>query len=206
MLYLYDNAIADDLRCSFNPEAIGSPIVKVIDAEQGLEVIAQATGDNIPLPLVVLTRHPETPIDKDRMNFTRMHRGVAAVVDLDSNELYYEKCIPIDVNYSLTILAANSADRDELMRELLFKYTNMYFITFTLPYECKRKIRFGVRIDADKDISNQSGTSEYLSDGTVYESIIPLKCEGCVLVSYTPAKVQRSAYEFAPITEPIKEP
>lgn len=206
MIYLYDNALAEDLERSFNTDNIGSPCVRVIDPEQGLQVLAQKEGDNLSFPLVLLTRYPDTPIDKLRMNFTRAHRGVAAVLDKETNELYYEKAIPIEVNYDLTILAANTVDREELMKELIFKYTDMYFVTFELPYECKRKIRFGVRIDPDKDISSKSGTLEYLGEGTLYQTIIPLKCEGCVLVSYTPAKLQRSIYDIEPVAKGSQEP
>ena len=206
MIYLYDNAIAKDLERSFNTTNIGSPCVRVIDPEQGLQVIAQKEQDNLSFPLVLLTRYPDTPIDNDRMNFTRAHRGVAAVLDTETNELYYEKAIPIEVSYDLTILASNTIDREELMRELIFKYTDMYFVTFELPYECKRKVRFGVRIDTDKEITSKSGVIEYLGEGTLYESIIPLKCDGCVLVSYTPAKLQRSMYNVEPVTQGVKEP
>lgn len=206
MIYCYDNAIAADLENSFNTTNIGSSIVKVMDEDQGLSSIAQAYDDKIPLPMVLLTRYPDTPIDKSRMNFTQMHRGVSSVIDTNTNNLYYEKAIPIELSYDLTVLTSNTADRDELVRELMFKYTSMYFITFELPYECKRKVRFGVRIDPDKPISSKSGVSEYFGEGTIYQSIIPLKCEGCVLVSYTPAKLQRSVSEIEPVLKRTQEP
>lgn len=206
MIYLYDESIAKDLQRSFNTANIGSPIVKVMDPEQGLQAIAQAEGDDLHFPLVLLTRYPDTPIDKERWNFTRAHRGVAAVIDKETNNLYYEKAIPIEVNYDLTILTTNTVDRDELARELIFKYTDMYFITFELPYECKRKVRFGIKVDTDKDISSKSGVIDYLNSGTLYQTIIPLKCEGCVLVSYTPAKLQRSAYDLNLVPRGTKEP
>ncbi len=206
MIYLYDNAIASDLQSSFNTDIVGCPCVKVVDPEQGLSVVAQKANDHLEFPLVLLTRYPDTPIDKDRMNFTRAHRGVAAVVDKDTNELYYEKVIPIQLNYDLTILATNTADREEMMRELIFKYNDMYFVTLELPYECKRKVRFGIRVDPDKDISNKSGVIEYLGGGTLYQCVIPLKCEGCVLVSYTSSKLQRSMYDIEPVTKGETKP
>lgn len=206
MLYLYDEAIAKDLEKSFNPDNIGSPIVRVMDPEQGLQVIAQAEGDELKFPLVLITRHPDTPLDRSRINFTRSHRGVVAVVDKQTNNLYYEKAVPIELNYDLTILSSNTADREELTRELIFKYISMYFATITLPYECNRKVRFGITIDLDREISSKSGTLEYLNEGTLYQTIIPLKCEGCVLVSYTPAKLQRSTYDVCLTTNREEEP
>lgn len=192
MLWCYDNAIAKDLENSFNTENVEAVKVKVMEPDKGLEVLAQAYNDTLPLPIVVLTRRTETPLDTARMNFTRAHKGVAAVVDTETNNIYYEKAIPVELTYDLTVLTSNTADRDELIREILFKYINMYFITFRLPYESKRRMRFGVAIDQNSGMSQKSGTTEYLEGGTIYQSVITLKCEGCMLVSYTPKHLVRS--------------
>lgn len=193
MIYCYDNAIAKDLEESFN----GNVPVKVADVELYTELLAQAQNDEIQFPIVGLTRHPDTPIDTNRTNFTRMHKGVPSVFDTKENNIYYEKVIPIKLTYDLTILATNTADSDELVKELLFKYTNMYFITMELPYECKRKIRFGVVIDNDSEIKRESGIVESLHEGKLYQTIITLNCEGCVLVSYTPVHLKNTQIEDA---------
>lgn len=206
MIYLYDNAIAKDLERSFNPNNSINPVVKVIDPEKVVELIAQLQDDSISFPVVALKRNPDTPIDKSRYNFTRAHKGVAAVLDQTTNNLYYEKVIPIELSYEMCILSTNTADRDELVKELLFKYTSMYFITFELPYECQRKVRFGVKVDPDGQITSNSGTFDYIDGGKLYETVIPLKVEGAVLVSYTPAKLQRTAYELSPVLKPGVEP
>lgn len=195
MLYNYDNALAKDLENSFN----SSICVKVVDAEKGIDLAAQAENDEISFPLVLLTRYPDAPIDKNRYNFTRAHKGVATVIDKEKNELYFEKAIPVELKYDLTILTTNTADRDELVKELIFKYTSMYFVSMDLPYESTRKIRFGVSVDVESEISNKSGVLDYLDSGTVYQSIIPLRCEGCVMLSYTPVKLKRSQLEVQPL-------
>lgn len=196
MLYLYDKCIVDDLKKSFNPNNVPNPVVSVVDPEAVIGIAAQIQEDQIHLPIVALTRDDNTTIDTSRYNFTRAHRGVQSVLDPDTNELYYEKAVPVSLSYKLTILTTNSADRDELVKELLFKYTSMYFLMFRLPYEYKRQIRFGVVVDADSNIENASGASEYTQTGQLYQTIIPLRCEGCVLVSYTPAKLRRIQYEI----------
>ena len=81
---------------------------------------------------------------------------------------------------------------DEMVREVIFKYSNMYFLTIKLPYEASRKVRFGVRISSENTVSTKSSTLEYLTGGKLYESSINLVCEGCVLVSYTPAHLVRN--------------
>lgn len=202
IIYLYDKAITDDLVRSFNPDNVENPIVKVIDPEHVVEIAAQIHNDEIKLPVVALTRNPDTPIDRSRTNFTRMHKGVATVLDPDTNELYYEKVIPIELTYNLTILTSNTADMDELVKELMFKYMSMYFLVLTLPYECKRQIRFGITL-ADDTVERSSGSAEYLENGQLYQSIIHLKCEGCVLVSYTPAKLRRTEHQIVPETKSL---
>ena len=195
-LYVYDNAIVSDLAQCFNPNAVSNPVVRVISPENAIEVAAQIQNDQLSFPLAMLTRSDDISIDTNRTNFTRMHKGVQSVIDPETNLLYYEKVIPIKLAYSLTLLTTNTADMDELIRELLFKYTAMYFLTIELPYECKRKVRFGIRINADSTITRSSSSGDYLSKGQLYQAIISLVCDGCVLVNYTPAKLTRTAYEI----------
>ena len=196
MLYLYDNAICEDLEQSFNPNAVGTTGVKVIDPESAINLLAQMKDDDIDYPAVVLTRNTDLNIDSNQTNFTRIHRGVATVLDPKTNNLYYERVVPVNLQYKLTVLATNTADQDELVRELLFKYEQMYFLTIQLPYECERKVRFGLAIDHDTAIQYDSTPSTYLQTGKVYQAIITLRCEGTVLVSYTPAHLRRTQHEI----------
>ena len=114
-----------------------------------------------------------------------------------TNNLYYEKALPINLRYALTVLTTNTADTDEIVRELLFKYAQMYFLTIQLPYEADRKIRFGITLDLSQEVERKSGQLEYLKSGQIYQTIIPLRCEGCVMVHYTPAHLRRTAHEIA---------
>ena len=191
MLYLYDSAITDDLIKSFNTTDDGlKPVVKVVGPDQVVGLAAQIQEDKISFPIVAITRN-DYQIDEQRMNFTRAHFGVATVLDKKTNNLYYEKAVPIKLSYNITLLTTNQADMDELVRETLFKYLQMYYLTIKLPYEADRKIRFGLAVDDRTDIQRTSGSVEYLENGTLHQSIITLNCEGCVLVTYTPAHLMR---------------
>ena len=181
MIYLYDEVLCEDLNHS-----LGTDTVRVIDPEGAVDIIAQIKEDNIKFPVVVMTRDPDYKIDTSRLNFTMAHFGIPASIDLETNKIYNEMVLPIDLSYNLTVLATNTADRDELIKELMFKYLHMFFLTIKLPYESSRKIRFGVSIDPDGTISQSSGTVDYIKAGKLYQGIIPLKCQGCVLLSYVP--------------------
>ena len=191
MIYLYDNALVHDLEQVLDTE--GDSVVKVIAPEQIIGLAAQIQNDEIQLPIIAIERQ-DYSIDTDRMNYTRSHFGIATVIDPKTNDMYYEKAIPISLEYKLTVLTANQIDMDEIVKELIFHYLAMYYLPIDLPYESKRRINFGVRVDASA-IEKRSGSSEYMESGQLYQTTIPLITEGAVLVSYTPAHLRRTQYE-----------
>lgn len=190
MLYLYDEALAADLSRCIDKENTNSQ-VKVIGSEGVLPIIAQIQEDKISFPLLCLFRHEDTPIDTRRTNFTAMKRGVATVVDPETHMIYMEKVMPINLSYDLTILATNTVDIDEIVKELIFHYSQVYFVTIkNLPYESNRSLRFGVRVVEDS-IKRTSGAVEYVQGGTLYQTQMTLECDGAVLLSYTPKHLLR---------------
>lgn len=201
MLYLYDDAIIEDLRRSFNPAQVPNPAVSVVNAEQIIDIAAQIQDDKLRFPLVSVYRKSDMQIDSQRQNFTRRHRGVCTVIDHETNNLYYEKMIPVNFSYEITTLCTNTVDQDELIRELLFKYSDMYFLTIQLPYESDRRMRFGLSIDESAGIERKSGLSEYLESGQLYQSTITLNVEGGVLLEYTPVHLKRTEYEVIPVAK-----
>lgn len=195
MLYLYDNAIVDDLKKSFNNEISNFPVIKAVTPDEIIGIAAQIKEDSITFPTICVVRSPNYQIDTQRTNFTAMHKGSVSVFDNKTNNIYHEKVLPITLDYTLTVLTTNTADMDEIIRELLFKYISMYFLTIKLPYEADRNIHIGIRVDTE-NIERQSSTSEYLASGALYETMIPLKVEGAVLVNYTPVKLKRVEYSI----------
>ena len=195
MLYLYDKAICKDLEQSFTDE-YGNSVVRVVPPESIVGLAAQLKQDTLTFPLVAISRDPDVPIDTTRTNFTRMHKGVAAVIDPKTNLMYYEKAIPVKLGYHMTVLSTNTVDMDELVKELLHKYTTQFFLSIDTPYEAKRRIRFGVSIDADSAVETSSAVREYIDSGKLYQTILALRCEGCVQLLYTPQKLQRIGYEI----------
>lgn len=194
MIYLYDNAITQDLRDSFDTRMSGTPAVRVIDPEESIGLAAQLQNDQIQFPIISVNRVPNWTIDKNRRNFTAAKRGVLAGIETSTNNFYYERSMPIELSYELSIITTRVADMDEIVKEILFKYSSMYFLSIRLPYECNRVVRFGVIVD-DDNIERISTVKDSHQTGALHQTIIPMKCEGCVLVSYLPVKLKRTAFD-----------
>lgn len=193
MLYLYDRSLCDNLKASLTDEA--NKNVFLTDADNYPGILAQIQEDTITYPLILLHRDDDTPIKTNQMNFTRYQFGVPCTFDNKTNNIYYERALPVDVNYTLRILSTNVADTDELARELFYKYITMYYLTVQLPYESDRKIRFGVAVDMDYGIKRESGSFDYISTGALYQSTMRLKTEGCVMITYTSRHLQRNVID-----------
>lgn len=191
MLYVYDNAICEDLQNSFDKDEYGDCVVSTVPPDDVLTIAAQVQDDKIHFPLIAVSREDSIPIASDNINFTRLHRGVATVFDKKTNNIYYEKVLPLKLKYTLVCMGTSTADVDEIIRELIFKYTSQYFITIQIPYESKRKIRCGLRIDPNEEIQWHSTTSNYLQEGKLHSAGITLYVDGAVMVHYTPAHLQR---------------
>lgn len=196
MLWCYDDAIVTDLRKSFNSLTDTEPVVCVVPPEAIISIAAQLQDDKIKFPLVAVNRSDNIPIDNNLINFTRAHSGVPTVFDKAKNEFYFEKAVPVKLEYELVVMSTNTADVDELVRELIFKYTTQYFLTIQTPYESKRNIRFGVRINPEDEIQRYSTTSDYLQEGKLHSAGIRLYVDGAVLLTYTPVKLRRMEVEL----------
>ena len=195
MIHIYDTAICEDLQNSFDKDEYGNTVVSVVPPDDVLTIAAQVQDDKIHFPVIALTRADSIPIDTERYNFARLHRGVATVFDAEKNNIYYEKMIPIKLQYDVVCMGTHTADVDELIRELLFKYSQQYFITVKIPYESKRHIRCGLRVDPDAEIKMYSTTSNYLEEGKLHSAGFTLYVDGAVMVHYTPQHLKRMEFQ-----------
>lgn len=201
MIWCYDNAIVDDLKQSFTDE-YGSCAVSIVPPDNIVDIAAQVNDDKIQFPIIAISRESTISVDSSRTNFTALHQGMPVVFDPKRNEYYNEKVIPLDLSYTLVAMSTNTADVDELMRELIFKYTDQYFLTIRVPYESKRKIRFAIRISPDSSIEWYTTTSNYLAEGKLHSAGISLRIDGAVMMTYTPVKLRRLEVEIDPSKVP----
>ena len=71
MLYLYDDAIIEDLRESFNITPDGDNAVSIVSPEELIGIASQINDDKIHFPIISLERDPNYQIDTQRKNFTK---------------------------------------------------------------------------------------------------------------------------------------
>lgn len=185
MIYLYDNALVDDMKRTIDPDGGANPNVLCITIDNYQSTLAQLQEDKITYPIILIIRDDDIPVRSELLNFTRYKKGVPVGMDPKTNQVYYERALPLDLRYTLQILSTNVVDRDEIAREIWFKYESEYFLHIETPYEIKRKINFGVQIDRSFGIKNDSGASEYLSEGKLYSSTMEILTDGCVLLHNT---------------------
>lgn len=199
MIYLYDNALVDDLKRTIDPDGGANPNVVCITIDNYQSTLAQMQEDKITYPIILIVRDDDIPVKTELLNFTRYKFGVPATMDVKTNQIYYERALPIDLRYTLQILSTNVADRDEIAREIFFKYESEYFLHIDTPYEVKRRIKFGIQVDRSFGIKNDSSVSEYLSEGKIYTSTMELLTDGCVMLHNTPRhlKVERMSKDIA---------
>lgn len=183
MIYLYDEAICRDIQESFAVDENNEPIVRVVAPDAIIALNAQMQSDVIKFPLISVERDGWS-IDNNRTNFTTIHRGQLSNFDSKNNNLYYERALPINIKYTITVMAESLIDTDELIRELLFKYYDTYFLEIKLPYESDRIIRFGIQADVDAQINRSVATLEYLQSGKINQTSLDIYTQGCILLHY----------------------
>lgn len=193
MLYLYDDALVDDIKKSINSDN-ANPNVVMSDPDTYQGILSQIQNDTITYPLILVKRDDDMQVITELNNFSRSHFGFPMAFDNKTNNLYFERSLPIDLQYTISIISTNVADTDELARELFYKYLSQYYLTIRLPYEADRKIRFGIEVELGYGIKRESGSFEYIKSGSLYQSTIHLKTNGCVYLSYTERHLKRQVY------------
>ena len=91
MLYLYDEAICEDLKNSFNKDVAPCVTVKSIDTANIIGITAQLQNDEITLPIVAVVRDDNYQIDQERTNFTLMHNfRLVIAYHTQGQEIYWQ--------------------------------------------------------------------------------------------------------------------
>jgi hypothetical protein len=91
-----------------------------------------------------------------------------------------ERAIPIQADYTVTLLATTQDDIDELTSEVTFLFLMKPRLEIKLPYGSARMIHGQIMINGDFQPS--SGTDRFSETGILYQQIIPIRVLGANII------------------------
>jgi hypothetical protein len=92
-----------------------------------------------------------------------------------------EQAIPIQIDYTVTLLATTQDDIDELTSEIAFLFLNKPRLTIPLPYGSDRFLHG--QITPNGDWSNGSTNDRFSETGILYQEIIPIRILGANIIN-----------------------
>lgn len=172
MIQLYDDALYDYMKDNFKGD------IAIVPVADYWSVISMHKEGRLQLPAIVLfrsTANRDTQLRswsvgrKGRIDRIRNHRKVS------------EQAIPIQIDYTATLLATTQDDIDELTCEIVFLFLNKPRLTIPLPYGSDRFIHG--QITANGDWSNGSANDRFSETGILYQEIIPFRILGANIIN-----------------------
>lgn len=141
-MYLYENAIIDDINKLFTNSKVTAVIADSLD--EALRRSAEKNEDNITLPFIVLTGGDW---QLGESNFYSLMHG------LEDKKVECKKLskqvsvIPFTPSYSIYIAAKTSRECDMLTREIIFHYMQNPTLTVKIPYGLDDIHTFNITFD-----------------------------------------------------------
>ena len=172
MIQLYDDALHDYLKDNFKGD------VAIVPVSDYWSTIAMHKEGRLQLPAIVLFRANwtrETQLSswsigrKGRIDRIRNHKKIS------------EQAIPIQIDYTVTLLATTQDDIDELTSEIVFLFLNSPRLTIPLPYGSDRFIHG--QITSNGDWSSSSANDRFSETGILYQEIIPIRILGANIIN-----------------------
>lgn len=199
MIYLYENAIIDDLRYQ-----LGDSRVSLLPPDILFRSIADLSGDDqVELPLISLSRigysfneephsSPETldgtkimeADEEGRMRFAQVQR------------------VPITCRWQVDVISRSRLDNDNLVRELLFYYINNPTLKVMIPYGLNKEHKFSIWINPD--IDDNSDIESHASRGEYFRTTFGITCTDANIWKVTTNSPKKLQIEYH-IEEPTKE-
>lgn len=153
-MYLYENAIIEDINSLFINSKVKTVIADSID--EALKRSAAEGEDKISLPLIILTGGDW---NIDDANFYAYMKGIefkrkdittktGGCCDKTTNTIAKSvNVIPFTPNYTMHIMCSSSRECDMLTREILFHYYMQPTLTVKLPYGIDEIHTFNINFD-----------------------------------------------------------
>lgn len=171
MIRLYDTALYDYLKANFGDN------IGIVPVKDYWNVAAMHKETRLQLPAVVLFRTNVTP-EKQLQSWPIARKG--RIDRIQDHKKIKEGAIPIQADYTVTLLATTQDDIDELTSEVTFLFLMKPRLEIKLPYGSARKIHGQIMINGD--FQNSSGTDRFSETGILYQQIIPIRVLGANII------------------------
>jgi hypothetical protein len=172
MIQLYDDALHDHLKENFKGDVTIVPVANYWDT------IAMHKEGRLQLPAIVLFRANSTR-DIQLRSWTIGRKG--RIDRIRNHKKVSEQAIPIQIDYTATLLATTQDDIDELTSEIVFLFLNKPRLTIPLPYGSDRFLHG--QITPNGDWSNGSANDRFSETGILYQEIIPIRILGANIIN-----------------------
>lgn len=171
MIRLYDTAIYEYLKVNFGDN------LGIVPVKDYWNVAAMHKETRLQLPAIVLFRTNVTP-ERQLQSWPIARRG--RMDRIQEHKKIMERAIPIQADYTVTLLATTQDDIDELTSEITFLFVMKPRLEIKLPYGSARMIHGQIMMNGDFQPS--SGTDRFSETGILYQQIIPIRVLGANII------------------------
>lgn len=172
MLQLYDDKLFDYFKETFKAD------VAVVPVSEYWSVVSMHEEGQLQLPAIVLGRTTWTNA-KDLESWVIAKKGRNDRIR--NNKAIQEQAIPVQLDYTITLLATTQDDIDELTSEVLFCILNYPRLTIDLPYGSDRQIHG--QIMQNGDLQDSTARDKFSDTGILYQQIIPIRVLGSNIIN-----------------------
>lgn len=172
MLQLYDDKLFDYFKETFKAD------VAVVPVSEYWSVVSMHEEGQLQLPAIVLGRTTWTNA-KDLESWVIAKKGRNDRIK--NNKAIQEQAIPVQLDYTITLLATTQDDIDELTSEVLFCILNYPRLTIDLPYGSDRQIHG--QIMQNGDLQDSTARDKFSDTGILYQQIIPIRVLGSNIIN-----------------------
>lgn len=171
MIRLYDTALYEYLKTNFGDN------LGIVPVKDYWNVAAMHKETRLQLPAIVLFRTNVTP-ERQLQSWPIARKG--RIDRIQEHKKIMERAIPIQADYTVTLLATTQDDIDELTSEVTFLFLMKPRLEIKLPYGSARMIHGQIMINGDFQPS--SGTDRFSETGILYQQIIPIRVLGANII------------------------
>lgn len=167
-IYLYEDAIIKELRA-----ITGDGRIHIIDPSQAISFLAQFDKDKVTLPAIIMSRG-SVSLTTETKNQVVALKGQTSRINND-NTVSKAQLLPIRAEWSLDILAADRYTCDEIIRELVFYFTQHPKFTVKIPYNLDIDQSFDIFLDSS--IEDNSDLVDFPNTGEFFRETLSIYTE-----------------------------